>query len=82
MRFVTAKFASSSVFTCAKLSFAVVVAVLTAVSWMSGKVLSITPRFFNILQISRISSFMASETRALTSVDRPWYFKVNVTGVV
>ena len=79
MRFFTADFASASVFTWANSSFVVVVAARTAVFWMSGKVLSITPRSFSTLRLSRISSFMASETRALTSVDRPWYRKVNVT---
>ena len=49
------------------------------VCFMFGKVLSITPKFVSTLQLSWISSFTVSETRAPTLVDRPWYLRVNIT---
>ncbi len=64
---------------CVKLLAVVVFAALIGVCLTFGKVLSITPKFFSTLQLSRTSSLMASDTNALISVVRPWYFRVNVT---
>ena len=79
IKLASSSFASSSVSMCVNLLSVVVFAALTGSCLTFGKVLSITPKFFSTLQLSKISSFMASETRALTSVVRPWYFRVNVT---
>ena len=79
IKFVNSCLASASVSMCVKLFSVVVFAALIGACLTFGKVLSITPRFFSTLQLSRISSFIASDTSALISVVRPWYFRVNVT---